>query len=479
MFWLLKPRVLEDVSSRRRGRERINSFSRLPPRLNLSYEHQWRFPVRAFSKAAVIVVTLVTFVLTSAVAPTLSIYAANHTAREEERQELEVQLERLEAEINQYENQIKSYQKQGKSLKGEITKLNDKIAILNLRIKSINLTLSKLDKKISETQLEINTTESTIDRKKNALAELVRTMHQNEQAGMLEIFLKNPQISDFFSNLNNLALLQNNVRITISQITDLRNQLQDQRDQFALARADAATVKAYQLAQKTENDGLKEQKNTLLTVTKGQETKYQELLKKTKETAAQIRSRIFQLLGGGELTFEQAYKFAKLASQSTGVRPAFILAVLDRESALGQNVGRCTYEKAMNPKDHDVFLSLLKELSISPGSVTVSCPNADGAYGGAMGPAQFIPSTWRGYAPEVAKVTGHNPPSPWNNSDAFVAAALYLRDAGAAGNERQAAARYYCGSRWNRYVCTNVYGQKVIERAEQFQEDIETILKDG
>jgi len=61
----------------------------------------------------------------------------------------------------------------------------------------------------------------------------------------------------------------------------LRDELKDKQEQFSLARADAATVQAYQVSQKKAVDSAKEEKNNLLTVTKGQESKYQTLLKQT------------------------------------------------------------------------------------------------------------------------------------------------------------------------------------------------------
>ena len=67
-----------------------------------------------------------------------------------------------------------------------------------------------------------------------------------------------------------------------------------------------------------------------------------------------------------------------------------------------------------------------------------------------MGPAQFIPSTWMGYRDEVARLTGHSLPNPWNIEDAFVAAAAKLSRDGASSRTRAgeiaASKRYYCGN---------------------------------
>ncbi len=296
---------------------------------------------------------------------------------------------------------------------------------------------------------------------------------------MFEVFIANPKLSDFVNDMNNLLSVQGSIRLTIQQIVEDQQKLLDQKQSLGLQREDAMTLKNYQSAQKKSIQQTQTEKTTLLKITKGQESSYQKVLTETKKTASQIRQQIFQLLGGGELTFEQAYELAKAANKATGVRAALILAVLDRESALGKNVGKCDYTSAMNPKEIPTFLNIITALNLESnlktGLIKVSCPNTDGTYGGAMGPAQFLPSTWNLYADDIASLTGSNPPSPWNNADAFMATALYLKDAGAGpaatlAQEKQAAAKYYAGTRWRNYLST--YGARVIAAAQDFEEDI-------
>ena len=432
-----------------------------------------------------------------------ALFAAENS---EERAALEVQLRELETQIAEYESTVQQYKKQGDTLKGEIDRLNANIAKLNLQIKAVNLSISQIDKGIRETQTDIEVTENDISLHKEAIMRLLRSINESESETIIEILLANPQLSDFFGNINDIMLVESNLRVELKKVIALRVDLIDKKETLALQRNDAETLRTYQASQRSAVASTKSEKDKLLLVTKGQESRYQVLLTETKKTAAEIRSRIFQLIGGGELTFEKAYELAKFASDLGGIRPALVLAVLDKESALGRNVGQCLYDQnpyypdrasnqtTMHPtRDIPVFLEIVKKLgleqSLANGILKVSCPiPRDGAFGGAMGPAQFIPSTWAIYASKIEELTGTKPANPWRNLDAFLATALYLKDSYNSRDcvsygttyahvlpkntlqERCAAAKYYSGGNWFQYRFA--YGDPVLERADSFEEDI-------
>jgi predicted nucleic acid-binding Zn-ribbon protein len=489
----LKPRVLGDVSARKPGGRSWSSFGPLVARVNLAEERIIRIPLTKIMRVAIIASAAIFFMFGAAAAPTFFNKAsgdaaggggttASSTDPTVARTQLEFQLTQLETQIDQYQGQITSYQTQGKTLNDQISILNDKIASLNLQIQAVSLTAQQLNSNISEAQSEITALQTAVTTKKAAMEILMQELYQNDQVSLVQAFLQNPQISDVWNDTENITLAESSLRMTTQQVTGLQSQLQNEEQQFEASKSDAASVAAYQAAQAQEVASTKTQEAQLLTATQGQESKYQALLAQTQVSAAQIRNQIFQLLGGGQLSFEDAYQYAQVASNATGIDPAFILAILDRESALGQNLGQCNYQAAMSPSDQPLFLAITQSLNLDPSEMLVSCPNTDGVYGGAMGPAQFVPSTWDSYSAAVAQITKDNPPSPWNDTDAFVATALYLKDnmtgcqtlySTVTGQERCTAAKYYAGGDWKNYLWT--YGEAVVERVQSFESDIQTI----
>jgi len=146
---------------------------------------------------------------------------------------------------------------------------------------------------------------------------------------------------------------------------------------------------------------------------------------------------------------------------------------------LGQNVGKCTYDTAMSPtRDIPIFLAMMQELGLSPFSQKVSCAQSYGAYGGAMGPAQFIPSTWKLYQARIAKASGQNPPNPWDPRTATFATAIYMEDLGADAQtpaaERRAALKYLAGSHWQNSAYA-FYGNAVMGYVDQYKQDISVL----
>jgi len=455
--------------------------------LNLSYERQFRLSLTLILKSAIFLIAVSFFLFSFVYAPVYNFpsltLAAPDAQADEERKNLENQLAELEKQIADSEAVILQYQKQGRTLQNEIKGLESQIAKLSLQIKTVNLNLEKLNQEISVTRTKISSVEENIAFNKKALSRVLQDVYENENKSLMEIFFTSPNLSNFFSNLNNLMLVQDNLRTALNKVTLLRTDLLDQKEQLALEKSDAEILKAYRANQKQDIEKNQSQKNEILKITKGKESEYKKIVTETKKTAAEIRKQIFRLLGGGELDFEKAYELAKFAEQATGVRAALILAVLDRESALGTNVGQCSYQTSMHPtRDIPVFLAIIQELglqkNLESGVIKVSCANSDGAYGGALGPAQFIPSTWELYKNKITVITGSNPPNPWLPRDAFTASGIYLKELNALpGNfraERTAALKYYAGSKWSS-AKNAFYGNDVMKIAGEYQELIDTL----
>ncbi len=401
-------------------------------------------------------------------------------------------MEEIQKQIDEAQKQANSAHGQSQTLQNEITNLNAQINQVQLEIKSLSLSINKTNLEIGSTETKIGDAEDEINTHKNALAQYIKIINENDKRSLTEILLKNQNLSDFFNDLNSIQTTQDNLKTAIDDIKQLKGQLEQHQSDLEDKQAELEQTKRLQDIEKHSLDSTKAAQAKLLKDTQGKESKFQELVKKSQKDLQALKDQIGYLIQNG-VSAEEAVKYGQLAAIATGIRPAFLLAELEQESALGVNVGKCyitdttsgnsrkittgqVFTRGINPtRDLALFLNITRDLGKDPLQTPISCWPGSG-WGGAMGAAQFIPSTWVGYAAQVARLVGRSVANPWNIEDAFTAAAIKLANGGATSKTRAgevaASKAYYCGnSKSTSSGCVN-YANSVQRKAAAIEADL-------
>lgn len=410
----------------------------------------------------------------------LSLALSGYGAVDDLKNNLQSDLDRIQAEINQYRSKIAEAQTQQKTLKREVQLLDDKIKEVGLQIKQTEIILRQTELSIGEKNSEIRKQEEKLNREKILLVQYLQSIYEIDQESIIGIIFSQKSLSDVFNEINSLETIQQQTYDTIAQIRVIKDGLEAEKDDLTQKKDEELQLKSLLEIQRASGRAQQAEKNSLIKQTKGEEANFQKLLKKAKEDATAIKKQIYMLEGVGlKMSLEDAYNHAKYAADRTGVRPAFLLAVLKQETSWGTNVGTGTWKKDMRPADQKAFVQICDELNLDPDQMPVSKKPSYG-WGGAMGPAQFLPTTWQAYKEAVADATGHRPPSPWDIDDAFTAAAIKLARDGASARtadaEWKAAMIYFAGKNWSKSVY-RFYGDSVMELARVIQEQLDIITK--
>ena len=404
---------------------------------------------------------------------------------------LEQELGDINQEIAGLNNTIAGLQNEGASLDRDIKLLSANINKANLNIKAKNLEISRLGAGITEKSRTVKQLGQRMEREKQSLAQLIRKTNELDHAGLMEVVLSGTELSDFFLDLDSFDALRAGLKNSSEALKSARIENQAAQDTLEERQAEEMDAKTELERNKKLVEINEKAKTVLLSITKNKQKEYAKVLADRKKRAAEIRAALFALRDTGEISFGNAYDYALTVFAKTGVRPAFLLAIFQQESSFGKNQGSCylknqmtgagisvktgnVRKKVMNPsRDVPPFLTITRALGRDPFNTLVSCPQVVG-WGGAMGAAQFIPSTWVLYVNQITKALRTESADPWIARDAFMGAGLLLRDNGARANspsaERDAACKYYSGSRCSKSGTVATYGNQVMQRATVIQE---------
>lgn len=206
------------------------------------------------------------------------------------------QIQNLTKQIDVYNKNLAAKQRELNNLSNQIGTLNQSMAKINLEIEKVGLEIETLNLKIENTELKIQAKEKEIADQKEVVAEVLRTLHREQQkSSLLEILVLNNNFSEFMSEIDRLESMQSSLVQGVEDLKTVKMALNDDKGNLENGRVELDTLKSVLDNKVGSLDSQKAAKYNLLDVTQGQEAKYQELLKKAKEEQEQINSDIVYL----------------------------------------------------------------------------------------------------------------------------------------------------------------------------------------
>src|SRR3989344_6009027 len=315
---------------------------------------------------------------------------------------LQAQLDEVNAEIKQNQSQLSTKQKERTSLERDVAVLDYQITEAQLEIKRRDITNEKIRSNVKQKQSGISTLDSQVSVGEQSIAELLRQTNVYDRTSLAAKLLGGT-LDQYFRELDDFGRIERALDEAFTKMALEKKDLSARKAALEEEQLEQSDLLGLQVAQHNSLKSKEREKQTLVSTAKGEEKLYQNTIATKQRTAAQIQAALFALRDTSEeVSFGDIYGYAKQAGALTGVRPALILGILSEESNLGQNIGTGNWKVDMKePRDVPVFAQITAELGINPDTQPVSKKPWYG-WGGAMGPAQFIPSTWQMYKDRIA-----------------------------------------------------------------------------
>ena len=344
----------------------------------------------------------------------------------QDRSDLEQQLQQLEQEAQTLDQSIQQTQGEVRTLGNEVKTIDAEVKRRQIEIRRLTLAIKKTGIQIKQKTDGVALLTAKIAKSRGALAGSLFLLSAHEDDDGLSILLKHRSLSDFFNSVHSLERVQSDLQDTLVAFKEDRAQLEREKIELEEVREEQQSLQSLQEVERRFLAQKKAEKDELLRLTKGKEAIFQQLLKSKKRDIASLKSQLFYLEKTG-VTAEEAVRLADQAAKRTGIRTAFLLALLEVETGkqfedgvitVGTNLGtgnwkRDLYDCYVNlrkPKvalaEKTAFFAITEGLGLDPDKMPVSRRPNYGC-GGAMGPAQFLPSTWRRFETRVGALTGH------------------------------------------------------------------------
>lgn len=232
--------------------------------------------------------------------------------------ERRARIQQLEKSIEEYKKKIASKQLEAVSLKNQLSILDNRIAEVTLDITATQETLETIRLEIQKLQLSIDETEQSIERQKTMIAELIRTLSQEDGKNYVEIIATYNNFSDFYNKLQYLQTIEGDLGNSARALRVAKAELEEQKSQTEERKKAYKQLEAELLEKKQNLNEETSRKEDLLTETKASEKTFQVLLGTLKKQYQDTESEISSIERQVRKKLEDQEKLEKLSENNNG-----------------------------------------------------------------------------------------------------------------------------------------------------------------
>lgn len=194
----------------------------------------------------------------------------------------------IQKKIAETSAKITDLQKTERDLTQQIDYINSQIKLTELRIEEAQAKIDQLEKEITTLGFRIGYITDSVDRLERLLKQRIVATYQQSFVSNLEILITSQDFSDLILRLQYLKEVQENDKKILSNLLETKSNYANQKDEREDKQAQIEDAKAKLDTANVLLARQKREKNDFLAVTRNDEKRYQEELRRLQADAASI-----------------------------------------------------------------------------------------------------------------------------------------------------------------------------------------------
>jgi peptidoglycan hydrolase CwlO-like protein len=193
-------------------------------------------------------------------------------------EETQEKIDELNRKAEIYRQIVEIKEKQGESLQNQLSITDSNIVQLQAEIDMSTEEINELNRQILILEKKIEEKNEALDLQKKLLSKILQSYYQINQDGLVSAYLSNGDIASFMLTKDRISQTGSRIKALISSINENKKNLEEQSKQLDEKKSEIVGKNQELQDKNVDLESYKNQRESLLTQTKGEEDRYRKLL---------------------------------------------------------------------------------------------------------------------------------------------------------------------------------------------------------